>query len=535
MKFILRISLIAIIVAACFKTVAAEEKVEAKPLELPDIIVKGEEKLNVRSSVKRLPEKPKPLSQEELDSLNTLEKLQSPLLAAQPLPKIELEGLDKLGFVRGSFGAFSTADVFAGYGMMYEGYNLYGLAGFETSGGHIDNADYTKYRANIISDYIAPEKYWIFGGSKTRTTIDFKANDFKLYSKKRYNERFDYEFTGRVDVDGNYAGFIFETGAGFETMQIETHGRNSFDNSWNGYLSIKNLSEDYSLGGKMFVDMRNINGEGVNYVEGALFGKYSFGGVEFDLKAGLQSASSMITDYASGLLVAGGAEFRFDKDYTLRAQVRSGLDPTNLAEFRRANPYVNDTSQLDVVYDIADVGAFLNYHPNPNLGASFGAKIRIADDFPYFEASPSDSGLFDVRFDNAQIIQGLAEIFWTPNLNDRLSADLIFSYSNLSGENKGVPYIPAIKARAAYKRMWFEGFGTKIGLTYIGSRFVDIKEDEDRKLDGYISGKIGATYCFNKDLSAFLNFENLSPDDLFVWEAYKERTNFISFGVLWQF
>ena len=66
------------------------EKIEAgnssQPLELPNFIIEGKVQLDIKSGSKDFPDKPLPLGQNQLDSMNTLEKQQLILLPSEPLP-----------------------------------------------------------------------------------------------------------------------------------------------------------------------------------------------------------------------------------------------------------------------------------------------------------------------------------------------------------------------------------------------------------------------------------------------------------------
>ena len=133
------------------------EESKTSPIEFPEFIIEGKERINVPSGVKQYPNKPEPLTKEELDSLNPLRKQQTNLIPQKKYPREILHYQKRSGFIRGEFGRFSTPSLEAAYGREYNEYFFYGKGQFESSGGDVKNSDYTKMNIDLFSDYIAPE------------------------------------------------------------------------------------------------------------------------------------------------------------------------------------------------------------------------------------------------------------------------------------------------------------------------------------------------------------------------------------------
>jgi hypothetical protein len=84
----------------------------------------------------------------------------------------------------------------------------------------------------------------------------------------------------------------------------------------------------------------------------------------------LQSIQMILTEpvyYFSGEL-----EFRFNSDFTFNAKVYSGLDQTTYSELITENPYFNNTPLIDHQYSIADISAYIYYHPTTEFGMTAG-------------------------------------------------------------------------------------------------------------------------------------------------------------------
>ena len=151
-----------------------EVKEEQKPVDLPEAIIYGTDYLNVKSGFKRKPSNVPKLSVSELDSLNSLEKIRPSVLPVSTLPTESVTPIHEKGYVQADVGSFITSNIEAGYVASIEDFDLYLKGNFDQSRGHIANGEYTKLNADFYSDYIADPKFFIFGGSKTRTNMRFQ-------------------------------------------------------------------------------------------------------------------------------------------------------------------------------------------------------------------------------------------------------------------------------------------------------------------------------------------------------------------------
>lgn len=506
-----------------------------EPIDLPNFIIQGNLQLNVNSGVKQSPERPKPLSAGELDSLNSLEKQSSQSLPIEPLITNTIDRNTKDGFVKAQFGRFSTAQIDAAYGAKLENYDLYGKIGYEFSEGHITNADFSKFNAKITSDYIAPTKFFIFGGSRTRTEIEFSKNSFNLYGSTLGLERAMNNFSAKVDVDGNYNGFKFETGAGFNGFQVVTDNFKNADNNILGYLKVHNNWNNFLVAGNLLLDMHNFRGQATNFIQADASLSVFSDVLSITGNGGLQLATNVGGIDRGGLLLAAKLEYRMNKLFTVRADVRSGLENRSFKNMAIENPYISNMTDFDFAYDIMNLSANLIFHPNEYLGVSAGIRIRSTDRYPVFAPDITYySGSFGIDYESISLVSSMFEAYWYLSDKDKLTANMLLTSSSLSDfDNSKIPYMPDIKISLQYDKTWFAEFGTNFGIDYVGNRFADLQNTVE--LDSYINLRAEGYYKIYDGLRAFLRFDNLLNSDIYVWENYRERNVFVSFGVMWQF
>src|SRR3989339_808066 len=523
------IILISLLILSAIQLSAQESN--TKPLELPNFIIEGKEQLNIRSGIKQFPDKPSLLSKNELDSINSLEKRQSLLLPPEPLPDRIMHSVYKKGYFTADFGRFTTASAEGGYEFRAGEYDIFGNAGFDYSSGHIINAGYDKAFINLNADYIADEKYWIFGGSKTRTNLFFKNMDYKFYSVQNPEQRNTINLDMKLETDGNYEGFAFNTGSGFRMLQVKQDSSKAFDNAISGYISIKNLTSDYELGGNLIVDLHSTRGNGTHFMQADLFGTYIHENFSIKAKAGLQSVYTSTEIARLGLLAAGDMEFRLSELFTIRANALIGMENNSLREIINENPYADNNVIVDYAYYLPSLRGSFVIHPNEVFTAELGVEFAMVQRRPiYFDTS--GGAAFAINYTDITQLEAFAELNYYISTMDEVSADIVLDKSEIEG-GKTVPYSIPLKFALDYKRKWLKNFGTQIGIFYISERFTDLQNQN--KLNSYVDLRLKADYSVSEMLNIFVRLENLMNNDIRIWNGYKERGLYITGGVLLKF
>jgi len=509
----------------------------SKPLELPNFIIEGKEQVDVRAGVKQFPEKPLAMTEENLDSLNSLEKQQSLLLPAQPLPNKILNSDYKKGYAKAGVGRYGFANVEAGYGYEYRDYSFFGNAGIDYGGEHVANSEYNKLYMNIFSDYIAPEKFFIFGGSKTRTTLKVNNKNYNLYALEEPVERNVLNFDLGILSDGNYSNFSFSTGANLRSLQLSDYladsiDAKSFDNLLSGFLMVKNLGNDYELGGKAKGELESVRGNGVHYFEAGLFGTYKMGKLTINLEGGIQFGGTSTDVSRGGLLIEGRADYEMNANLTLKASVFTGLRKVNYFDMLEINPYALRSINVDYIYDTPVIKGIAYYHPLENIGLSGGLIIGSSDRTPVFDTL-TNGGLM-LKYERINKIEVFSEGFYKFSRVDNVTYHFAFNFSTLSKNGNIAPYNPLIKLSVNYGRKLLEDkLVIDADLNYVGKRYVDF--DNKIELDGYVDLKLKLTYKLLDDFKVGLKLDNLLNSDIYIWHGYKERGLFFGLDALYQF
>lgn len=516
-----------------------------KPLELPNFIIEGVEQINVRSGIKQFPQKINQLTKEELDSINSYEKHSSLLLAPDPLPTKTISKQFPALSAKASLGMFLTPELLLGARHKIEGYDLYGYFNYESSSGEYKRSEYNKISLNLYSDYIAPDKFWIFGGSRTRSSVNITSSSYNLYAnsiaqtKDGFYDRNALNYGVKVETDGSYEGFLFNTGFDINSLQlsadkksIEYHNsRKSFDNQVKGYLNIKNFWNDYLISGSILLDFHNVRTKSLNFFEFSGGFSYFTEQLTINGEAGIQTATNSNEKTRGGLLLKAEVEYRIDELMTLKSSFESGLENISFNNIFQRNPYLDFSSKIDYLYNIALLHGSLLFHPSENFFATANLRWRIADRLWYFEETINNT--FSIGYDQGTILEIFPEILWYLSKNDKISMNVIFTLSKLNNADGTIPYYPFLKSNISYRKKLFEKLGLDLSFTYVSEN--DISTNNDKKIDSYLDFSFSTDYLINNNFVFFINFNNLLSSNIYIWNGYKERGLFGKLGVIWQY
>ena len=519
-----------------FSNLAYSQKQETTPpLELPNFIIEGKEQINIQAGIKQAPEKPAPLQKPELDSINSLQKQQSLLLPTKPLPDKILFYDYKRGYLKAEFGRYLTPLFELGYDFKMDEFDLFSSVSYEYSDGHIKNADYSKASVKLLADYVAPDKYWIFGGSKTEFLISFNTKNYNLYSIEESPQRSNYSFNASIHSDGKHEGYEFSTGAGLKTLQLIQDKSDAYDNAIYGYLTVRGLWSGFQAAGNASVDFHSFSGNGTHLIQLDASLKYFVDLFTVDASVGFQEVQNSNGIQRLNIFLNGNLDYRINKLFSVKANIKSAFNNNSFREMNFINPYIYSWANVDYDYE-KSLKTFLYYHPDDKIALSGGIYIGSFDRIPYFVNKKN--GTFSVNYAEAQKISLIMEGDWQITKSDNMVFNIIYNrlYNSSSGsgyENNIIPYTEPLKLSVIYRKQWIEIIGTQIGLFYISKRYADIENKVE--LDGYFNLNIFADYKLSKAFTAFVKLDNMFNSDIIIYEGYKERSMFISAGLMFQF
>lgn len=502
-----------------------------QPIELPNVIIEGKEQINVQSGVKQFPDRPTKLTGADIDSINPPQKLRALLLPTKTMPTELIDKTYKKGYLRADIGNYLTANVAAGYETSSREYSFLGKGWLNYSDGHVKDADYAGGGVDLKLLYIAPKKFWIFGGSKTTGNVAFGLNSYNMYGMDSVIARDAMTLNLSVKSEGEYSGYDFLTGAGFRTFGLDHGDKDGSDNKFNAFLKLKTLFDRVEVNALADIELHGIGDNSTNLFEIGAGAKFLLDEMTFDINGVFQSVGSTDNIQRANVKLDAGFDYRISPDFTAKVKLLTGFDNQQLYDLWQYNRYLNNTPTIDFSYDKA-ITAYLQYHPTQIIMASAGLKLSAIDRFKYFV--PDSLNIFDLKYSDADAMAIFAKASIDLTEIDMLYGEIQYENRTLSDSNDSkVPYIPAFKAEIAYDRKWTEKLGTHIEVEYAGKRYADVENEIE--LDSFIFLNFGVDYELQQNLKIFGRLENLLNSEIYKWNNYKEREIYISAGLLWQF
>ena len=508
----------------------AKKDSEQQPLQLPEIIIKGRESLSIRGGRKAAPRSIPRLQQRELDQLNSLEKLAPPLMPPAALPMLTTEQSPYTGFVQGSLGMYLTADVLAGLSAQLDGYSLYARGGLQLSNGHVDDAGYSRIHAGLRSDYLAPQKFWIFGGSRTVANLNIERQDYNLYALDSAEARGVTVFDFDVDTYGSSGGLDFNLGFGMDLLSLGG-ARDADHFGLDGYLRVRQSGAGFQLGGLADINIQSLNSNSLSLMTLALTGDVRDTNLTLTSELGFDIGSDTRGESTFAPRLRAGGELELNESVSLRGQLLSGLRRADFHGLWRENPYVD--ADADVAFEHVVAGADLNviYLPHPRLALLFGIGAEVLNDAAAFE--PTSTATFTTLFRDGTRLSGKAELLWHMSDKTSLSSKLDVLATTLDGENGGIPYAAPLTLRTELAHLFGESVQVGVKALFVGERQADLADSS--KVDAFFDLGLHSRIILQPNFSIDVSFSNLLGQNIYIWRDYKEREIFARAGVSWLF
>lgn len=536
-KKLIKIMLTLAVAAApmCAKAQApAPEQAEqhARPIELQTFIIEGKEVLNVPSGIKQFPSRTQPMMKTELDSLNSLVKMQSTILPPKPLPTAYFAKPVHSGYFGAEIGLYTSPKVNAGYSMTLDGYNLFATAGLENSNGSTTNADYTDASLKISSDYIAPDKFIFFGGSRTRAHLDFRALNYNLYglvaTPHRNTNNFSIGIESKGSPDGNTC---FNMGASMDMYSLSTTGLGKTDDSrLGGFAELTTKYNEFEFGGALGLGFNSYNESGMSLDLSGLV-KYRIDGSLYAKgRLGIETAKNSVGTNRVAPIVGIEVWYDRNKDVTFVLGLDASMQKSTLAGLTLSNPYLTDTLPLVDYGSKIDFSLTIKYHPSERFMGAATAGLATNNRAPIFSSDSAKNMSLAYLGGHVAYLNVEADYYITKN--DKLNASVRYQQAKLTDADF-TTYTPAILVGANYRRAWLPEFATQASVSYIGKKYTDIANT--RELDAYLHLALRADYSINEKLSINARLENLINSEVYLWDGYKERDLFFGIGLLMKF
>jgi hypothetical protein len=518
-----------------------------QPLELPEFVITGVESLDVPGGAKQVPKPVPKLTLQQISHFNPLDKQSFTLLPAAPISRTLLAQQEKNGFVQGEFGMFITPSVEAGYRAVLGNFDLNANAGFILSNGYRSNTDFTDIHADIESSYLAPEKFFFFGGSRTETRLRVRNRNYKFFGAdstvfpESAPQRNVLNLEAGVQTVGNFEGWQYDMGASVESALLGGVHENTVVN---GHIAAKTSLGAVSLGGKADVQLQAITDRPLGqpyFIGPCVILGYNIPRFSFLAELGIHTASpkvyslSRIDNIFIRPAVSLEAAFAIDELFTVEFKGFSGIRANSPLQALGINPYVRSVRNRilgsEYVFEstLYDMTTFLRFQPSQKLNITVGSGLERLDNHIIFERLEQKDGEFTPVFYSATLLRFFAEA--KADISDK---DILALRTNIHFSEPFLPYLTPFDGSLQYRRQWLPQFHSVLEGVYVAERPVTVVGSA-KNLPAYFDLRLKAEYQLTNAISVYARGTNLLNQSIFLWQGYQERGIFIAVGFVMTF
>ncbi len=512
-----------------------------QPLELPEFVITGTETLDVPGGAKQAPKPSPKLTPQQLTRFNPLDKQTFSLLSPSTMTRALLPQQERNGYVQGEFGMFLSPSIDAGYRIVAGNFDLNAHAGATLSDGHRRNAGFTDVRADLQSQYLAPEKFFFFGGSRTDTYLRANYRNFRFFGADSvmFPElaplRQSLLMEAGVQTVGGFESLRYDMGVSAESILLQGAHENTL---LDAHLAMTTaLGAGWHLGGKAAVQFLTASWFAA-LISPSLVAEYRVSGVSVRAMAGLQTFS-----YSPFILPNASihADVAVNSLLSFKVSAFTGARQNSFLQAFRRNPYTATiflSSKLppfpleNVIYD---VNAALHLHPSQHVTLSLGGNANFTLNKLVFDAAEKN-GEFVPSFERVRgfgaWLEAEAQISSADNITLRGNVNVasISLDSAISEIIVPLSYLAPFEASLRYRRRWFEPFSTVLEGVYVSERPVALFSRTASNLPAYLDIRFSAEYEFSPNISAYVRGTNLLNQQIVIWQGFQERGIFIAAG-----
>ncbi|HNS17934.1 MAG TPA: hypothetical protein PKI34_08945 [Bacteroidales bacterium] len=468
----------------------------------------------------------------------------------QPIKPVAIVGepIDKLyrNFIRGGFGNYRTPYLEFFAGSLRSKEFAFGVHLRHLSSGEMKDHPSSSQSDNTMDVWGKKflKKHTLSGNLLyDRTMVHYYGYDDSLaeaYDVSKEKLRQTYNLIGmQATLESSHRGDKINTGAGFGYAYLfnrdqtkEHHGNLQLNLDKN--LSLMKFTSEEKLTVKVRADVFG-NADSLVQSTSALIGlepvldvfmdEYSFR-IGFNASVGIDSLSKIhfypLVEVAVAILPG-----------SLKAYLglKGGIERMNFRKLSDANPFLNATPQMRFTSE--------RYHLyggiNSRIGKFVDWMVQVSGsgcrNLAFFVNDTSTQrnkdleNQFAVIYDDGSVIHGKTEI--TFRKTERLGFSLMANYYKYSLDHEAEAWHkPAYDLLLSGKYNLQDKFLLTASFIYNGKTFAKTWQDglpAPKELKGYLDVNLGLEYRYNKNLSGFIQLNNLTNQTYYRWNNYASQ------------
>ncbi|MEN3026505.1 MAG: hypothetical protein ABDH31_02205 [Chlorobiota bacterium] len=498
------------------------------PLELPEVVIVGQEERRIPGGAKQPPAPPNPLPRQLLDTLNPAAKH----TLMEFFPKLEFPAVLALpsivrGFIEGRLGQYATIGIRAfGQWELREG-KVTVVADGSTTGGHVALADSTGVFLRGQGRFRLPSASWLF--QNVAATVDLSAhwNRYRLFGDSLPVRRSLLRLGGRGELGGRVEDLRYQVGAELFVASLSQVSVGQSEQQLRVELQALYPSASVSnVGIRSLLDLR-------------LWGEETQIFSEFGLSAAWAPQATLYLQGVAGAQLAraytgasfffpvleGTMQYRFSDGWRLLARGWSRMHSGGWREIWQVNPYASVSSMPAFPHERLGISIGAEWSPSALWSVEVSGRARSVG--RWWSWRPDSVG-FLLWTIPVEVVELTAHALTQISDADFAGGSVLLGRARTQAEGLVAYYAP-LQLRARYDRRWRAGLWSTLGIEIVGSRQVA----PNGELPAYVRLWGELRYAIMPRLQLTLLVDNALNAEIVQWQGYSERGVFVGAMLRW--
>lgn len=527
----MKLNLIFIFLFLSLAAMAQDDQQKNPNVELPDFVITGTSKVNLKKVDKMKPDFVSTISEDFLKPSYSPEELEIADFS-NPI-KTDMSFLDTTSYFKGNIsagiGLYTIPTVGINYAHPFTNGIIEGMFNGDFTRAYVDYSDRYKTKAAFnllywsdIEGQFMPGTQFNVNGNYGTTSFKFFASDnpeerrsinsgkFEVAIKNDFNRNFLFGFT----LSNNVANISQEE---FKENNLRLKGESLIKfSSFNLGVAVdyRNHSIQNLLGvnsGKDFFMIRPTAGfQFTKLIKGSFGWNFSRG-----------AGNTFNAPYAS-------VAIKLDKNLTLFSEFAPTAEFQSPGNFLLKNNYFKVDSIGSIYWEKNNsLNASVKYEYDKYFQIDGGFKYFASNNYPYFKNS-TESGKFVLNYADMNSISPYANFLFYLGPHGEFFSSLKFTNAT-DQDGNNIPYTPNFELNANYSYKFSPEIKGIAKLDYLSKRYSDI--ENKISIGDYVDLGLSFIYTFQPNLDFTIDFNNLLNYKNYYWNGYKEIPLNIILGI----
>jgi hypothetical protein len=449
------------------------------------------------------------------------------------------------GVLTVGYGNYSTPLVEAIYGKQFNTGDISLRAGYKSSDGHKENADYSVGNFGIDGGYMLASDQSLFNGTRLGGVLAFSTERYRFYGAPNDVDRSQNLFhSGRRRTKNNWESAVTLTSDANKyfdyALALEGHllslddVEKASESQLGAKLEVIKDVNRYRLKGSVDLSGSNLN-NGIPHNDPVFF-RIGLGArrllmpqLDMTLNLNCFLYRNFASDFVGRLYPQAEINYFIDGVFTLSAGFTPGIQQNSLYQMVQQNGFLMSNAEIRHQDRLIETSIGLQADLGTRFKGRAIANYARVRDYPMYRDT-SHMRVWDLSYEGTSDMLGFSvEGSSDVTKNDEVSGNLTLRSSNNSVTDRRIPYFANVELNLMFQHTFPFRLVVSTSMIYVGTRYTDLINKD--KLDSYALVDIRADYQVLPRVGVFLYFSNILNQSYYRWDGYLEVPFFVMGGM----